>query len=220
MIYIYKNLIGKYKNKQVIWKEMIKAVIFDMDGVLVDSLDAWFSMFNRALMHFEKKKISKEEFNNRVWAVNFNKTAKEYFSVDRSEIIQFFNKTKKEMVKEILMMEGAKQTLEILQKEGKHLSIATNTHSELATEMLKKLGLLKYFDFVLGGDSVANGKPEPDLLLKTISLLKLDKKEAMFIGDTVWDKIAAQRANVYFIGFGIDGDKRIDKLKELPEALL
>ena len=58
---------------------MIKAILFDMDGVLIDSHDAWFDRFNAALEHFGFKKITVEEFNKYIWAINFTETAAKYF---------------------------------------------------------------------------------------------------------------------------------------------
>ena len=48
---------------------------------------------------------------------------------------------------------------------------------------------------------------------------KLEKKDVLFVGDTMWDKMAAERANITFVGFKINGDKRISDLKELLEMV-
>ena len=80
---------------------------------------------------------------------------------------------------------------------------------------LNDVGLGEYFDIFIGGDDIEHGKPEPDILYKALELSKLKKEEVLFIGDTKWDRLAAEKANIKFIGFRIDGNERIDDLKEL-----
>jgi HAD superfamily hydrolase (TIGR01509 family) len=194
---------------------MIKAIIFDMDGVLVNSYDAWFSIFNKALKHFENKAISDDEFSTKVWAKNFNETARVYFQAPREDILAYFDKYQDDFNEAITLFGDVKSTLERLKKKGIQLCVATNTHTTLAQEMLAEMGILDFFDYIVGGDKVANGKPEPDMLLKLIKDLKLKKDDVWFIGDTIWDKIAAEKANITFIGLKLDATNRIDSLSEL-----
>jgi phosphoglycolate phosphatase/AHBA synthesis associated protein len=194
---------------------MIKAVIFDMDGVLIDSNKAWFNMFNLALNHFESRQISKEEFNERVWSKNFNDTSKEYFSADKKEVLKFLATLDKMFIGESMLFDDIIPTLEKLKSKKYKLAVATNTNSILAKSMLNAKGVIKFFDCIITGDKVKEGKPEPDMLLKVIDFFKVEKDEIIFIGDTIWDKIAAEKAGISFIGFGIDGDYRVEKLSEI-----
>lgn len=194
---------------------MVKAIIFDMDGVLIDSHGVWFAMFNEALSHFENKKISQAEFDKNIWAKNFNATSKSYFSVPRDEILDYFNKGKEKFLDNVSAYKDAAATLAKLKEEGFKLAVATNTHSLLASGILEKADLGKYFDLILGGDQVKNGKPEPDILIKTLKDLKLKKRDVVFIGDTIWDRIAAKKAKIKFVGLRIDGNQRIEDLSDL-----
>ena len=56
-----------------------KAILFDMDGVLIDSHGAWLDRFNAALENFGFKKIHAEEFDRHIWAINFAETVNKYF---------------------------------------------------------------------------------------------------------------------------------------------
>jgi HAD superfamily hydrolase (TIGR01549 family) len=198
---------------------MLKAIILDMDGVLINSHDAWFVMFNKALSHFENKTITKKEFDEKAWAKNFHETSRNYFKVPMKDILDYFNTIEKIFIDNVMEFSDTKSALKDLRKKGLKLTVATNTHSFLAKEILKKVGLINFFNFIVCGDDVKNGKPEPDMLFKTLKELKISKNEAIFIGDTIWDKIAAENAGIRFIGFGIDGDKRIGKLEELKEKI-
>jgi phosphoglycolate phosphatase len=198
---------------------MLKAVIFDMDGVLVDSHSAWFSMFNSALEHFENKTISKEEFDKNVWAKNFKVTAKAYFHAEKMDIFDYFDSIKETFISESKLFEDTASTLENLKSGHLKLIVATNTRYKLAKELLDLLDISKYFELILGGDMVENGKPEPDILLKALQDMKLKKDEVIFIGDTIWDKIAAEKAAVRFIGLKLEGNERIERLNELIKKI-
>jgi phosphoglycolate phosphatase len=198
---------------------MIKAAIFDMDGVLIDSNYAWYEMFKKTLDHFEKKSISREEFDSNVWAQDFGRTSKEYFSVSKEEVLEHFNSLKDSFEGMLKTFDDVSPTLEELNKRGIKLGVATNTHNKLAKELLEEVDIRKHFNNIVGADDVENAKPAPDMIIKTLDNMKINKEEAIFVGDTKWDRMAAEKANVKFVGFRIDGDKRIEKFSELLEMI-
>jgi len=195
---------------------MIKAVLFDMDGVLIDSYEAWFQLFNFTLKSYGLKGISKEEFDKKVWAQDFPIVTKCFFKdKDVEEISKFYFSNFMNFTKYLKKMENIESVLKELGKKGIKTVVVTNTYNEIAVELLKAVGIYKYFDLVIGGDDVEKGKPEPDILLKAIGLLNVGKEEVLFVGDTEWDRMAASKAKVKFVGFRMDSDERIDDLKEL-----
>jgi HAD superfamily hydrolase (TIGR01549 family) len=197
---------------------MLKAILFDMDGVLVDSKSAWFSVFNGALKDLEGKEISEEDFNTYVWAKEFNEIRPQYFSVPKEKVQEYFGNSHQVFLDSIRPFEQTKGTLSDLKKKYM-LIVVTNTYTDRAESMLEKLSLRDLFDHIYGADKVKRAKPEPDLLLKVMEDLKLSKGEVVFIGDTVWDKIASEKAGVEFIGFQLDTEKTIEKIEELPYLL-
>ena len=184
-----------------------------MDGVLIDSHDAWFYIFNKAYNKFENKTMSVEDFDKYLWAKAFDEIAKEYFTVPVEEIREYYRDIYEDYRKRLKVMDGTKEALELL--KGLKLAVVSNTQGEVVKKILNDVGLGKYFSLCLGGDDVPNGKPEPDILLKALELLKLNKEEVLFVGDTKWDKMAATNANVKFVGFRMDGDIEVNMLKEV-----
>jgi len=197
----------------------MKAILFDMDGVLVESHDAWFYIFNKALKKFENKEITRKEFDKVIWSKAFDKVAKKYFTAPIKEIRDYYTTIYDDYLKRLTVMPNANEALSNLKSKRIKLVIVSNTNRSVIELLLKDIGLSKYFSFVLGGDDVKNGKPEPDIIFKALDILKLEKEEVLFVGDTKWDKLAAKKANVKFVGFKLKGDYMINGLKELVELV-
>ncbi|MCK5282947.1 MAG: HAD family hydrolase [Nanoarchaeota archaeon] len=197
---------------------MLKAIIFDMDGVLIDSINGWYAIFNKALEHFEGKTVSKEEFGKNAWGKNFNEVTDKYFSVSVDRIKEYYADSHQLFMDNLVIFNDAKDTLEQLKKNLK-LAVATNTPTEQARKILKSVNILELFDYVLGGDKVENGKPSPDIILKILKDMRLKRDEVIFIGDTIWDKKAAEKAGVRFIGFKLDSEEKIEALSEILDII-
>lgn len=199
---------------------MIKAVIFDMDGVLFDSHDAWFKVFNRTRKHFNLPEISEEEFNKYFWAVDSRITIPKYFkgkSVE--EVVSYYNQIFFDFLTDIKLTKNVKETLKKLGEKGLVLVVATNTFHKQAERTLKRSGLLGYFKFVVGADDVKIGKPEPDIIFKAINDLGLNINEVVFIGDTEIDMETCKNAKCKTIGFKINGDIRIERFKDILKVI-
>ncbi len=196
----------------------IKAVLLDVDGVLIDSLEMWYIMFCKFMLAMGKKPWSK---------IRFRSVAGEWFfyllkGYPKAEA----NKLKKEGVKMIFknyirleyhakIFPDTKKTLVALRKKGFKLATVTNTQKILSTHTLRRMGLLKYFDVSIFREDVKRIKPKPDMLLLAVKKLRVKKNEVIFIGDMRSDRAAAKAAGIYFIGRGTTGNKRIEKLPEI-----
>jgi phosphoglycolate phosphatase len=89
---------------------------------------------------------------------------------------------------------GAIETLDYF--SGKRLAIATNKPMEYTTPILDGLGISHYFSIVLGGNSTANRKPHPDMLVQTMETLDVGKEHSLMIGDGINDVLAAKAAGI------------------------
>jgi len=198
-----------------------KAVLFDMDGVIVDSFEAWFKLFNLARKHFGEKEITKEVFTNDVWGGPIERDAKIYFG-ERSvkEISRFYFDNFEKFYEDMKLFPNAVFVLEELRKKGKKIGLVTNTPKKQTYSLLEHLNLKKYFDAIVCGDEVNRGKPEPDMMILVSERLNVNPEDSVLIGDTKLDMVAGKKAKCYTVGFKInDGDKRIDNLKELLDIV-
>lgn len=198
---------------------MVKAILFDLDGVLVDSIEAWFKLFNESLKHFRKKEFTWKKFLDKVWGGPIERDAKEFFGRPVEDIRKFYFDNFNEFKRNVKLFPNAIEVLKELRKRNLKIGLVTNTPRKQANKLLEHLKLAEYFDAIVGGDEVKNGKPAPDMIFEASKRMGINPIEAVLIGDTTKDIQSCKNAGCLSIGFRIDGDKRINNLKELMEVI-
>jgi HAD superfamily hydrolase (TIGR01509 family) len=191
------------------------AILFDMDGVLIDSIDAWWRYLNTSLEAFKYEIISKEEFKIKYWGHDLYdnlKTMKIPLKVGK-----FCNNVYGNHVDEIKIFPETKKTLKKLNSYRK--SIITNTPNDCTKQILKKFKIENYFEFILTSDNVKIAKPNPEIVIKSCELLKINPYDAILVGDTESDVMAGKAAGCTVVGVNIDADYTIKKISELIEIL-
>lgn len=193
---------------------MIKAVLFDMDGVLVDSFEAWFRLVNSASEEFDYPDISRQQFKS----VYGQSTALDValFFPGRTvlEIDNYYENHFYDFKEFVYPAPECHATVEELKRLGVKLAVITNTAGSLAREILKDLDIR--IDCIIGGDEVANGKPAPDIVFKACDLLGVSVEETILVGDSIYDMEAAKASGSCSVGInGAVGDCTIDALREL-----
>ncbi len=196
-----------------------RAVLFDLDGVLVKSEEAWFLTLEEAGKKFRGRAITREEFMPTfgqgtaadVKAFEFNCTPAELDAFYRDEFVK--------RVPSIWVNPDAKRVLAGLKQTGRKCAVVTNSIAPVAKRLLEQAQVSGDFDTVVTADQVVNAKPAPDLVLKACSALGLMPVDTWLVGDSRFDLGAARAAGAYFVGFGIDGDARVDKLDALLALL-
>jgi len=187
------------------------AILFDMDGVLVDSLESWWKALNHSLDHFNHKTISRQEFIEKYWGHDLFTNLKKMNLPE--EVGLFCNDVYYKYVDKITLYPKAKETLEKLIKFKK--SIITNTPKKCTNQILKNFDMKKYFDAVLTSSDVSIAKPDPEIVLKACKKLGVEPKDAVLIGDTDSDIKAGRAAGCKVIGVKIKGDYQIDEVSEI-----
>jgi HAD superfamily hydrolase (TIGR01509 family) len=182
----------------------IRAVIFDMDGLLLDSEPVGLSAF------VESCRECGYEPDTRVYykciGTNYAGTkevlTREYgpgFPFD--DIYPIWHKKYREGITSVPMplKPGARDILNYLETEGIKKAVVTSTRQETASKMLSNTNLLDYFEFVLGGDQIEKGKPDPEIYLTGCRRLGEEPTHCLALEDSDNGVLAAYSAGVEVI---------------------
>jgi len=194
---------------------MLRAVLFDMDGVLVFSEDAWFSVYNRTLVHFGHPPVPREEFDS-IYG-NGAAADRAAYMPERSvaEIEAAYARLFEDHLGEVRPNGEAAGVLAELRRRGVRTAVATNTTAPLARRVLALQGLLPHLDATASADEAGAGKPRPDVVRLAAQRIGVPLAECLFVGDSRFDAAAAEAAPAPFVGFRYGTGARIERLSEL-----
>lgn len=182
----------------------MKAVIFDMDGVLFDTesvcMKAWdyagevmgvgkagYMVLKTLGMNADKAiEIIRDEFGEDFDAVKFKQTGREYS-------YHYFN------TYGVPEKPGLYEILDYLKNKGYKIALASSTNSQSVHHHLKEKDIEKYFDAVICGDMVEKSKPEPDIYLKACKELSENPADCVAIEDSKNGLLSAHRAGMQVI---------------------
>jgi HAD superfamily hydrolase (TIGR01509 family) len=182
---------------------VLKALIFDMDGVLVDSMPfhavAWKKAFLDMGMVIQDEDIyAIEGLNPRNGLpILIKKARKEPEAFDFETLTAIYRKEFNRIFK-LKAFDGMKECLEIL-KSRFLLSVVSGSDRFIVHGIIDQL-FPEIFDIVVTGDDVLNSKPDPDPFLKAVELLNVGNKECIVIENAVLGVEAAKKADIYCIG--------------------
>lgn len=194
-----------------------KAVLFDLDGVLVDSYHCWFHMLQDAMQEQGKVPVSLEEFDAR-WGQGPEADRDVFFPEWTVEqLIRFYEKRFPQYTQWTRSEPGSEDALKLIHAAGKKIGVASNSPTAIVQDLLKHARLSSYADVVIGTDQVRESKPAPDLLLKALDLLGLRKDEVCYVGDSIYDAKAAEAAAIYFVGYKREGDISVNDFEQFAK---
>jgi HAD superfamily hydrolase (TIGR01509 family) len=191
------------------------AILFDMDGVLVDSLDAWWNALNSALQRFKHQRITREEFQKTYWGHDLKANLRRLHL--NPDVATFCNITYGNHLDYVTIYPDAENTLKSLGTYKK--AIITNTPSDCTRQILQKFDIEKYFEAIITSDDVIRSKPDPEIVFKACERLGVDVTTVLLIGDTESDVKAGNAAGCTVVGLNIPADITIQRLSELPLLL-
>lgn len=191
------------------------AILFDMDGVLVDSWDSWWKSLNTSLKFFKHKGISRDEFTEKFWGHELQDNLRN-LGLDENIGI-FCNNIYSNHINEIKIFSGTKETLEKLIKYPK--AIITNTPRDCAIQILKKFNIDDYFKVIVTSDQIEKGKPAPDIVFEACKRLGVKPSNVVLVGDTESDVKAGHAAGCKVIGINVKGDYTVQKISDLINLL-
>ena len=208
---------------------MIKAIIFDMDGVLIDSEPKWFEVEE---MLFKKYNIvgNSRDLKYEIMGlsdVDTLKLLKKKFNIPAEiEVMQKFRwKVLIELYeKELSLRKGAQELLDYIKTNSIPCALATSSPPIIIDYVLQKTKIRKYFQSIITVDKVKNSKPAPDMFLKAAKELNTDPKNCLVLEDAPNGIKAASDAGIPCIGvlhsFNSEEDlvgafKIVDELTEI-----
>jgi len=179
---------------------MIKAVIFDMDGVMIDSEPIWFKVDNALIKKFGAPKDI--DYRAKILGVTAKvaiKTLRSLFDLKgaTSKIIKTRFKIVKKLFRErVKLNSGALQLFKNLNQEGYALAVASSAPIDIINIILTKFKIKKYFKVVVAGHNLKRSKPHPDIFLKAAKKLMIIPDNCLVIEDALSGELAAKRAGM------------------------
>lgn len=183
-----------------------KLVIFDMDGVLVDSEPLYFQV-EKAIMENLGIKLTQKEQENFVGIspkVMWNEILQRYqIDISLDDVLHiYYSNLKLALEKSTLApMQNVELFIKKLLKYQIDFCLATSSSSTVSQEILEQIGLKSYFKTIITSDDVINSKPAPDLFLKTLQKFRIKPAEAVIIEDSYNGVLASVLAGVDCIGY-------------------
>ena len=181
-------------------------VLFDLDGTLVDTAPDLIRAHNHVMKKFGYPSKSLDELRNAVGS-----GAKAMMAKDNGKWKWFDEKIQNEMTDEFIsfygknilcestLINGVKEFLEWCKNQNISMAVCTNKTEFLAIDLLKKIGIYDFFEYVSGYNTFEYCKPDPRHLLKTIEILNGDKNKSLMVGDSETDANAAKAAEIPMI---------------------
>ena len=182
---------------------MIKLVLFDLDGVLIDAKKIHYDSLNQALG--EKYAISEDEHTNiydgrKTLEKLKMLTAQKGLPVEDHEKI-YIEKQKitMSMISHLTPIEEIVATFKELQNSGYTIGVCTNSIRRTALTALSKTNLIEYCSIILSNEDVKNSKPHPEIYWKAMSMLGVLPEETLIVEDSPPGLLSAQRSRANYI---------------------
>ena len=184
-------------------------ILFDLDGTLVDTAPDLMLAHNHVMKKFGYPTKSTEDIRNLVgkgagaligrsiWG-----QAKKEFSKVLDEKIkdkmvkEFVNFYGKNIVNESTLVTGVKDFLIWCKEQNISMAVCTNKQEHLSNDLLKKIGIYDFFEYVAGSDTFDYCKPDPRHLTNVVEILDGDLKKTIMIGDSETDANAGKAAEI------------------------
>ena len=184
-------------------------VLFDLDGTLVDTAPDLMHAHNHVMKKFGYPTKSTEEIRNLVGKGAaaligrsiWGQAKKEFHSVIDLKIKdemskEFVNYYGKNIINESTLIKGVKDFLIWCKDQNISMAVCTNKQEHLSNDLLKKIGIYDFFEYVAGSDTFDYCKPDPRHLTSVVEILDGDLNKTIMIGDSETDANAAKAAEI------------------------
>ena len=187
-------------------------ILFDLDGTLVDTAPDLMIAHNHVMKKFGYPTKSTEDirslvgkgagalFGRSIWG----QAKKEFSKVNdekiKNEMVkEFINFYGKNIINESTLINGVIKFLKWCKEKNISMAVCTNKQEHLSNDLLKKIGIYDYFEYVAGSDTFDYCKPDPRHLISVVEILDGDISKTIMIGDSENDANAAKAAEIPII---------------------
>ena len=184
-------------------------ILFDLDGTLVDTAPDLMLAHNHVMKKFGYPTKSTEDIRNLVGKGAGALIGRSIWGQAKKEFSKVLDdKIKDEMVKEFInfygkninnestLINGVKEFLIWCKEQNISMAVCTNKQERLSNDLLKKIGIYDFFEYVAGSDTFDYCKPDPRHLTNVVEILDGDVKKTIMIGDSETDANAAKAAEI------------------------
>ena len=184
-------------------------ILFDLDGTLVDTAPDLMRAHNHVMKKYGYPTKSTEEIRNLVGKGAgaligrsiWGQAKKEFHSVEDLKIKEkmskeFVNYYGKNIISESTLVTGVKNFLIWCKDQNISMAVCTNKQEHLSNDLLKKIGIYDFFEYVAGSDTFDYCKPDPRHLTSVVEILDGDIKKTIMVGDSETDANAAKSAGI------------------------
>jgi phosphoglycolate phosphatase len=184
-------------------------ILFDLDGTLVDTAPDLMLAHNHVMKKFGYPTKSTEDIRNLVgkgagaligrsiWGQAKKEFSKVLDAKIKDEMVkEFVNFYGKNIVNESTLVTGVKDFLIWCKDQNISMAVCTNKQEHLSNDLLKKIGIYDFFEYVAGSDTFDYCKPDPRHLTNVVEILDGDVKKTIMIGDSETDANAAKAAEI------------------------
>jgi HAD superfamily hydrolase (TIGR01509 family) len=200
----------------------IRLIIYDLDGVLIDSNKAILESFKRTMMEINEPFKPEEIFSRIGFSLPqiFKDTLPSKYHTMLEELRQIYIKHFQSLdLKYSKLLPEVPETLLEMQDRGFFQSVATNKTVTEAKRILEELGVLEFFDLLAGFMTVDNPKPEPDMIFYTLEKLQVEPFEAVLVDDTNVGLTAGIKAGVKTIGI-TTGNNTLEQIQLVNPTMI
>jgi len=184
-------------------------ILFDLDGTLVDTAPDLMLAHNHVMKKFGYPTKSTEDIRNLVgkgagaligrsiWGQAKKEFSKVLDDKIKDEMVkEFVNFYGKNIINESTLINGVKEFLKWCKEQNISMAVCTNKQEHLSNDLLKKIGIYDFFEYVAGSDTFDYCKPDPRHLTSVLEILDGDVKKTIMIGDSETDANAAKAAEI------------------------
>ena len=195
----------------VMRERALEAVVFDLDGTLIQSKIDYPEMRRRVMELLVSIGVKQEELSQtrRLWEIirGGEKILRDLglppndIRYILKKITEAMNAVELEGIDNVEPTRHVHEALEKIRRKGLKIGVATRSCNAYATKCIEKVKIGKYIDFMLARDDVEHPKPDPRHLKQVVKALNVPLDRIIFVGDTATDIRTAERAKVPFIGY-------------------